>query len=61
MAKKKYQIRASVESASGYQQWTVMADSPEEARRLHDAGASTFDHEEVEVTGLGETEVFEEE
>lgn len=50
----KYRIATTIEAAHGTQWWAVDADSPEEALRLHNAGESKFDEEEIEVTELAE-------
>lgn len=53
----KYLVTCSVEHASGWQVFSVVADSEEEALRKFKAGDCEFEEDEVEVTALGEPEI----
>lgn len=60
MAKKKlFRITQSVRNASGWQAWTVRANTEHEALLLHKKGKSEFEDQEVEVTALDEPETEE--
>lgn len=56
---KKFRIICAVERASGNQTWLVDADSREDALKRYKAGEGVFEAEEVEVTDLGEPDVYE--
>jgi hypothetical protein len=56
---KKYRITVPVTRASGWQTYTVKAESITEALIAHQNGDSDFEDEELEVTNLGEPEVEE--
>lgn len=54
-----FNIKTKIEQVSGWQFWTIEAESVEEAKRKFYAGDAKFEDEEIEVTDCGEPEIEE--